>query len=157
MNLVPVVTFVQCNLILVCVSFQVKWQAGLFDIIHSSKFETFIMILICFNMLVMMIQHYGQSREVELTMNILLCISSENNLFSKLQGGPAQGLHACAMGSNRSLTNCISHFGAPGLWTSTLPCFKNSQLSCFSSSNWIFSVCLLQVCISKLGNTNLYP
>lgn len=50
---------------------KVKWQAGLFDIIHSSKFETFIMILICFNMLVMMIQHYGQSREVELTMNII--------------------------------------------------------------------------------------
>ena len=52
--------------------FQVKWQARLFDAIHSSKFETFIMILICLNMLVMMIQHYGQSQEVDMTMNILL-------------------------------------------------------------------------------------
>ena len=52
--------------------FQVKWQAGLFDIIHSSKFETFIMILICLNMLVMMIQHHEQRPEVDLIMNILL-------------------------------------------------------------------------------------
>lgn len=30
------------------------------------------MLLICLNMLVMMIQHYGQSQQVNLTMNILL-------------------------------------------------------------------------------------
>ena len=56
----------------VCFVPQVKWQAHLFDAIHSSKFETTIMALICMNMLVMMIQHYGQSGQVDLTMNILL-------------------------------------------------------------------------------------
>lgn len=30
------------------------------------------MVMICLNMLVMMIQHHGQSEEVVLTMNILL-------------------------------------------------------------------------------------
>lgn len=50
---------------------QVKWQARLFDVIHSSKFETLIMVMICLNMLVMMIQHYGQSEQVDLTMNVI--------------------------------------------------------------------------------------
>ena len=59
------------KILLTLFEFQVKWQARLFDVIHSSKFETLIMAMICLNMLVMMIQHHGQSDEVVLTMNIL--------------------------------------------------------------------------------------
>lgn len=48
----------------------------MFDMIHSSRFETAIMAMICLNMLVMMIQHYGQSEEVQLTLNILFTVMS---------------------------------------------------------------------------------
>lgn len=49
----------------------VRWQAKVFDMIHSSRFETAIMAMICLNMLVMMIQHYGQSEEVQFTLNVI--------------------------------------------------------------------------------------
>lgn len=55
---------------------QVRWQAKVFDMIHSSRFETAIMAMICLNMLVMMIQHYGQSEEVQFTLNILFTVMS---------------------------------------------------------------------------------
>ena len=53
------------------VSLQVAWKAKLFDMVHSSSFETLIMAFILLNMVVMMIQHYDQRRKVELAMDIL--------------------------------------------------------------------------------------
>ena len=44
--------------------------------IHSSKFESVIMAMICLNMLVMMIQHHGQSEQVHFTLNILFTIKA---------------------------------------------------------------------------------
>ncbi|XP_048583288.1 sodium channel protein 1 brain-like isoform X2 [Nematostella vectensis] len=48
-----------------------KWLALLFDAIHSSRFETLIMVMICLNIIVMMIQHYRQQHDVEVAMMII--------------------------------------------------------------------------------------
>jgi len=48
-----------------------KWRAALFDFIHTKYFEFFIMSVILLNMLTMMIQHHGQSDEVELALEYL--------------------------------------------------------------------------------------
>jgi len=47
---------------------EVKWQAILFDFVHSIKFETFIMVLIILNMIMMMVSHDGQSQTITITL-----------------------------------------------------------------------------------------
>lgn len=48
-----------------------KWRSTLFDFIHTKDFEFFIMSVILLNMITMMIQHYGQTEEVELALEYL--------------------------------------------------------------------------------------
>lgn len=52
------------------------------------------MLLICLNMLVMMIQHYGQSQQVNLTMNILLFCLFFSIVVSDPQALRSQFCHA---------------------------------------------------------------
>ncbi len=52
-------------------SFQSKWRATLFDFVGTKQFELFIMSVIIANMLTMMIQHYDQSKEVEVALEYL--------------------------------------------------------------------------------------
>ncbi|XP_048586351.1 sodium channel protein 1 brain isoform X2 [Nematostella vectensis] len=50
---------------------QNKFQGELYDMVQSRKFEVFIMLFITINMVVMMVQHYDQSKEVYDTLEIL--------------------------------------------------------------------------------------
>lgn len=51
--------------------FQNRFQAAVFDLVKSRKFEMFIIFVITVNMLVMMVQHYDQPYEVTLVLDIL--------------------------------------------------------------------------------------
>lgn len=51
--------------------FQNRFQAAVFDLVKSRKFEMFIFFVITVNMLVMMVQHYDQPYEVTLVLDIL--------------------------------------------------------------------------------------
>ena len=46
-------------------------QAAVYDLVQSRKFEIFIIVVITINMLVMMVQHYDQPKEVTLVLDIL--------------------------------------------------------------------------------------
>ena len=46
----------------------------MFDVINSSRFEIAIMLLILANMIVMTIQHYGQSETITETLDILFLL-----------------------------------------------------------------------------------
>ena len=55
-----------------CVNlFQNRFQAAVFDLVNSRKFEMFIIVVITINMIVMMVQHYNQPKEVTLVLDIL--------------------------------------------------------------------------------------
>ena len=51
--------------------FKNRFQAVVFDLVESRKFEVFIIAVITLNMLVMMIQHYDQPHEVTELLDIL--------------------------------------------------------------------------------------
>ena len=52
-------------------SLQNRYQAFVFDLVESRKFEMFIILVITINMIVMMVQHYDQSEEVTFVLDIL--------------------------------------------------------------------------------------
>ena len=52
-------------------SLQNRYQAFVFDLVESRKFEMFIILVITINMIVMMVQHYDQPEEVTFVLDIL--------------------------------------------------------------------------------------
>ena len=53
-------------------SIQNHYQAVVFDMVESRKFEMFIILVITVNMILMMVQHYDQPPQVTLLIDILL-------------------------------------------------------------------------------------
>lgn len=51
--------------------FQNRYQAMVFDMVENRKFEIFIILVITVNMIVMMVQHYGQPPQVTRVLDIL--------------------------------------------------------------------------------------
>lgn len=50
---------------------QNRYQAMVFDMVENRKFEIFIILVITVNMIVMMVQHYGQPPQVTRVLDIL--------------------------------------------------------------------------------------
>lgn len=67
-------------------------QAVVYDLVQSRKFEIFIIVVITINMLVMMVQHYDQPKEVTLVLDILTVLPNikkmrQTNRFWVVGGG----------------------------------------------------------------------
>ncbi|KAK3751457.1 hypothetical protein QZH41_000743 [Actinostola sp. cb2023] len=56
-----------------------KIQGALYDLVQTRKFEVFIMTVITINMVVMTVQHYDQTPQIETTLDILLVLQFHAN------------------------------------------------------------------------------